>query len=867
METSRWLQADFGVSSGIDYTGRFTNRNRLVYDSGRGDLRSMRSRWTALTLVVGPLFAPPSVNAQDSGGSSPSSFEEVVVTTRRRVEFLQDIPIAVSVLDSDSIEKEGIRQIDDIVRLSPSLSFNESFSQNDVRVTVRGLTNTRGRSNVAFLVDGIDVTSETTGTNAGSPLLVNQRLLKDVERIEVVRGPQSALYGRAAFAGAISYVTRDPSSEFTGWGGLDVDQYGAHELSGGLSGPLSDSVGGAVNGVVWSEDGYYQNVVSGADLGGGRGQGASGILMFRPTDALSLKARVSWSDDEYAPRPAVRIDETLTLQVPQEAIDGGVTSATEASFVGRIDSASGLEARTSEDPLTGGEYPGNTLEVSRETLVANWDLGSVLLSSFTGATQADLTQRYELDRQAEGRPDTLLANGDVDTRGETTQFSQEVRIATRWDTPWQFTIGGLLWKENRDDYALNIVTGCIVMTQCTALGYSSWQEIYADVVASVGDYRNPTKADTDHWSVYAMAEWQVSDTFRIALEDRYSDEDFSALIYIGQSCANLVGFSLPGNIIGCTPGIPYADTATTRWHAPKFTIDWRLTDDVLLYASAARGVKPGGISLLTVPLPFVIPTDSFLYKPEKLWAYELGSKTTWNGAYGSLLLNAAAFYNDYTDKQTNTTTAFPPLPIAVPKVSNASSAHVLGTELELLWKTPLDGLQLGLGYTWLQAEYDNFLDPTRSAGRIAIAGSCAKIDFVGVLPHCFIDLSGNALEAAPENTIVASASYSRPLPGSDARLLVDVTTRYQDEQYSSQDNLTVLDDFSITSVQLGVENDSWRFVFYIDNLFDSDSFQVFGGNPDFGPRIIENPNSVGSFQTTSVLPDPRVVGARVYLRY
>jgi len=827
----------------------------------------VRSKPTVLIPVLGTLLATPDVVAQDGGASSPTSFDEVVVTTRRREEFLQDIPVAVSVLDSDAIEREGIRQIEDIVRLSPSLSFNESFSQNDVRVTVRGLTNTRGRSNVAFLIDGIDVTSETTGTNAGSPLLVNQRLLKDVERIEVVRGPQSALYGRAAFAGAISYVTRDPSSVLTGWGGLDITNDGAHELSGGLSGPLSASVGGALNGVVWSDDGHYQNAVSGADMGGGRGKGVSGVLMFRPTDAISLKARVSWSDDEYAPRPTVRIDETVTLPVPQEAIDGGVTSTTEASFVGRIGSSSGLEARASEDPLTGGDYPGNTLEVTRGTLVATWDLGSAVVSSFTGATEADLTQRYDLDRQAEGRPDRLLANGGVDTRVETNQFSQELRAGTQWDSAWQFTIGGLLWKENRDDYSLNIVTGCIVLGQCTTLGYSSWQEIYADVIESVGDYRNPTKADTDHWSVYAQAEWRPSDSVRISLEDRYSVEDFSALIFIGQSCANLVGFSLPGNIIGCTPGVPYADTVTTRWHAPKFTIDWRISDEVLLYASAARGVKPGGISLLTVPLPFVIPTDSFLYKPEKLWGYELGSKTTWNGDYGSLLLNAAAFYNDYSDKQTNTTTAFPPLPIAVPKATNASSAHVLGAELELVWKTPVDGLQLGLGYTWLQAEYDDFVDPTRSAGRIAIAGECARIDYVGVLPHCFIDLSGNTLEAAPENTVVASASYSRPLPGSDASMRIDVTSRYQGEQYTSQDNLTTLDDFSITNVQFGIENGRWRFLLYVDNLFDSDSFQVFGGNPDFGPRIIENPNSVGSFQTTSVLPDPRVVGARVYLSY
>lgn len=828
----------------------------------------MQAAQPVLALFLAATTVPGPVSAQEAGTRGARPLDEVVVSTRRREEFLQDVPLAVSALDSELIEKEGIRTIEDVVRLSPSLSFNESFSQNDVRVTVRGLTNTRGRSNVAFLIDGIDVTSETTGTNAGSPLLVNQRLLKDVERIEVVRGPQSALYGRAAFAGAISYVTRDPSEQLAGSASLELAEDGIYELAGELSGPLlAGRLSAGINGVVWSEDGHYQNAVSGADFGGGQGSGLSATALFMPTDTVRLKARLAWSDDEYDPRPVVVLADDLTLPVPEEAIDGGVTSATEASFVGRIDQADGRAAHASEDALTGGDYPGNTLEITRATLVGTWDVGSVVLSSYTGFTQADLTQRYELDRQAEGRPDTLLANGEVDTIGETDQFSQELRVATVLDGPLQFTLGGLLWREDREDQARNISAGCVVIAECNSLGYTSWQQIYADVIEAVGDYRNPTLADTDHWSIYALAEWQVSDRIRLAIEDRYSVEDFSATIYIGQNCANLVGFALPGGTIGCAPGEAYADEVTTRWHAPKATLDWKITDDALLYLSAGRGVKPGGISLLTVPLPFKIPTESFLYEPEELWGYELGSKTSWDLAGGVLVANGALFYNDYTDKQTNTTTEFPPYPIAVPRVTNASSAHVLGLEVELLWQTPVEGLIFSLGYTWLEAEYDDFLDPTRSSSRIAIAGECARIANVGVLPHCFLDLSGNRLEAAPENTLVAGVSVVRPLPGSPFDWTVDFTARYQDEQYTSQDNLTALDDFWVADARFGLENAAWRVIFYVDNVFDSDSFQVFGANPDFGPAIVGNPGAVGSFSTTAVLPDPRIFGLRASYRF
>lgn len=794
--------------------------------------------------------------------------EEIVVTTRRREERLQDVPIAVNAITADQIQNAGVRQLEDVAKLSPSLTFNESFSQNDVRISVRGLTNTRGRSNVAFLVDGIDVTSETTGTNAGSPLLINQRLLSDIERIEVVRGPQSALYGRAAFAGAINYVSRDPGGELAASGSLDMADDGAYELTGGLSGPIGElPLGFTLSGVYWTDDGHYDNVISGVDFGGGDGRGLAAALVFEPSDVFRLKARVTWSDDEYAPRPVVPIEPDVTLQVPQEAIDGGVTSATEASFVGRLGGAAGFEARASEDALTGDDYPGNELEVWRGTLVASWDLGPGIVSSYTGLTRADLDQRYELDRQADGRPDTFLANGDVDTIGDTEQFSQELRFASQWEAPLQLTLGALYWAEDREDRARNIVTGCVVVGACDNLGYSSWQQIYLDVSEAIGDYRNPTVAETDHWSIYALLEWQLADSWKLSLEDRYVDEDFYAEIYIGQTCANLVGFSLPGGEIGCAAGDLYADEVNTTYHAPKVTLEWQATDDALVYFSAARGVKPGGISLLTVPLPFPIPSETFLYEPEKLWAYELGAKTTWRGDFGSLLINSAIFYNDYSDKQTNTTTEFPPFPIAVPRVTNASSARVVGLEIETLWQTPIEGLQIGLGYTWLDSEFEDFIDPTRSSGRIAIAGGCSKVENVGALPHCFLDLSGNNIEAAPENTLVATLSYARSLPGADWGLFGELNTRYQDELFTSQDNFTKLDSYWLTDLRLGIENDRWRLIFYVDNLFDDDNFKVYGGNPDFGPRIIGNAGAVGSFETTGLLPEPRTFGVRIGFRY
>ena len=134
-----------------------------------------------------------------------AQIEEIVVTTRRREENLQELPIAVTAINAEMIQRQNIVSMFDVAKLDPSVQMDTGFTQADTRITIRGLVNTRGRSNVAMLVDGVDTTTENQ-VASGSGMLANTRLLNDVERIEVVKGPQSALYGRAAFAGAISYT-------------------------------------------------------------------------------------------------------------------------------------------------------------------------------------------------------------------------------------------------------------------------------------------------------------------------------------------------------------------------------------------------------------------------------------------------------------------------------------------------------------------------------------------------------------------------------------------------------------------------------------------------------------------------------------
>ena len=238
-----------------------------------------------------------------------AQIEEIVVTTRKREENLQKVPIAVTAIGAEQIEIQGINSLEKVAMLDPSVNFQTGFNDADTRVIIRGLSPTRGRANVAFLVDGIDTTSENT-IAAGAGLLANRRLLNDVERIEIVKGSQSALFGRAAFAGAISYTTKEPGDSFESNVRIDAADNGRFDLSGALGGPLfglDDVLGFRLNGVYWSDDGFYVNGISGNAVGGGEGFGAALVGVWTPGEWWKIKARVEYSDDHYNPSTNIRI--------------------------------------------------------------------------------------------------------------------------------------------------------------------------------------------------------------------------------------------------------------------------------------------------------------------------------------------------------------------------------------------------------------------------------------------------------------------------------------------------------------------------------------------------------------------------------
>ncbi|HWU02517.1 MAG TPA: TonB-dependent receptor, partial [Novosphingobium sp.] len=220
--------------------------------------------------------APPATSIQSA---QDADMGNIVVTARRRAETLQSVPLTVSAFSTQAIAEKGIHGMEDVAKLTPGLFFDKGFVQQDVRPNIRGLPATRGRPPIGILLDGIDISSESIAT-AGGGNLANLKLV-DLERIEVVKGPQSALYGRVAFGGAINYISKDPSTEkMEGTINGEVGTYGRYEVRGALNVPLSDKFAVRMNGVYSYFDGFYKNGVTGNTIGGYRTAGGAIAAKF-----------------------------------------------------------------------------------------------------------------------------------------------------------------------------------------------------------------------------------------------------------------------------------------------------------------------------------------------------------------------------------------------------------------------------------------------------------------------------------------------------------------------------------------------------------------------------------------------------------
>lgn len=797
----------------------------------------------------------------DTVSADGETLNDIVVTARRREENLQDVPLTVTAFSAETIANKGIRDISDVAKFTPGLFFDKGFVQQDVRPNIRGLPATRGRPPVGVLLDGIDISSESIGS-AGGGNLANLKLV-DFERIEVVKGPQSALYGRVAFGGAINYISKEPGNEFEGYVAGEAATYDRYEARAAVNFPISEQLAVRVNGVYSTFNGFYDNQVTGKRIGGDRSIGGAVAAKFAPSDGVKVIARASYSDDKYEPRAQYYIGGAVGLReiVPTMAPSGLTRPiAATAGLPPRGAIGKGIgTVNLSADPKTDRDFPGTRTKNFISSLRSEIDVtDEIMLATWTGYVHAKGSQVQDADFF--GRPlvnytqpgtgQTILAevpptNSGLfifDARTKTRQFSQEVRLG-RLDGPgFRWAIGGLYWWEDVDQRLGSIFIGTLPVSA------------YSNVKLQGG--RGPAQAQgrtTKHYSGYALVDVDVTDQLSISAEARYGKEKYDYLF------SRSIGTSAQPNAQGIYPfvllGTSFEQGSSTTYFAPRVSVNYRPIEDLLLYASFSRGIKPAGLSQVQTNSP----ADA-AFGTEKLNNYEAGFKSTLLDR--RLRLNGSIFRMDYKDKQEST---LQPVPFTVNPQGNVSvirnvgGARIDGAELEvsaLLTR----GLNLSLGYTYLNARYTDFDIPQTSPITVALAGGCrAQLDPDGVT-RCYVNLNGNRLEASSKHSLVASLNYRAPLSG-EWKFLVESDARYRSRRYQDNTNAYFYRPYSIVDLRIGAENDSYSVILYANNLFDDRTVQSAQSSGD--PAALPP----GAQSLSSFAPEKRQFGVRARMRF
>jgi iron complex outermembrane receptor protein len=824
----------------------------------RGESVMSRVAWFRLAnwCAFGFLFALPIASF-----AQQRQVEEIIVSVRKMDENVQDIPIQVTVFGEQDIERERIRSLKDVAELTPSVQFDTGFWPSDTRVSIRGLFNRAGRPSAAVLVDGIDAMSESLESAGGSALL-NQRIL-DLERIEVARGPQSALYGRGAFAGAINYVTRRPPKEWSGSVMADAAEDSRYELQGMFGGPIiEDKL--TFNAMLsdYSLDGYYTNPNTGDDVGGGDSKGGSLGFEWTPTDNVSVYWNNTYSDDEYDPQ-AVAAIKANAFRVAQNDGNDNITLIqngnpdTETGDCLNPGSAPGRDAclwvvqgkvkaqerdiNLSPDPRTGGEYSGTDDETYRSSLIVDWDISDNYslrsASSYTDSDQAvsmDTTYTFGLPPEEDYFNQTGNA-ADARYTFNFDQYYQEFQLSYDADGRFNWLAGVNAFLED----ASNKNTSRFWYRDPALCNSSSAACSFEDAER----FNKTIDRDTYSYSGFGLIGIELADSLKLTLEGRLIYDKIKVSANTSDSASASLGF--PFFTYAGSPG--FRDDIDDTNFVPRASLDWFAAEGVMFYGSVAKGIKPPTYNTTDITDPEIARV-----RKEKLWTYELGSKTSWSE--GRVILNGAVFYNDYKDQQVLVQFEGDFLPRS--GTANAGSVDVYGLELDLTWQ-PTDNILLNASYAYTDGEYDDFVLADAQNSGVPVSGSnqakAASKDG---------DFSGNDTAGVPQNALAFLGRYQHEFIN-DFDWYVQATAQYQDERWADVANLVTLESYWKANGQVGIENENWFASIYVENMFDDDTIT-------YAQEFIDQQQgfqlqSTATFPVAyfAYLPQPRTVGVKV----
>lgn len=792
---------------------------------------------TSLALVLG---APAPANAQEQ-------LDEVLVSARKREENLQEVPLSVAVFDTEALRERNIQSVYDVATFTPNFSFQRnSVGRRLDAPSIRGqftpLQNFGSEGNVAFYVDGAYVSGTASGLT-----------VDNLERVEVLRGPQVAQFGRGAFAGAINYVTKAPNpDELEGQLYLKAGEENDLKASGYLSGPLAGDQLLFFASASWeSFDGEWQNSMNpckagetAADgcvsflnnyqafwpegqppstvlddftsLGGESTWNVTGKLSWRPAETLTVnvKGEYTEADDEHF---ASLYQPELNCYVAGDPDDpraditaptspgwrcGEITQDGLRALIGIADLREGVTSNFGafgEPTISTAPAPfiGTQTSSQRYLAEALLDLGEWDLAVVGTINHQELESYRDLDRTPWLGPvwSNVFAAGELQTWDD---YSGEVRLTSPQDQPIRGTTGAYYFKAENEAY------------QAEYTGFCNRTEFGNPAINGQPSWT--LKAEKENLGFFGGLDYDVGEDVTLSVEARYAKDSPV------QKAPN--GVTAKDNYYSLTP---------------RFIASWQATDDVNLYTSAAKGNKPGGFFYGFFDAPVTaedtneaIANGRAVIKEEKAWTYELGAKTQWLDR--RLTANVAVYYIDWTNQAVNEvqnvdwTCADTGLENSIPNnfIRNAGESRVTGTEIELALAAT-DNLFLTLNYG-LQ---DTKLESYNSLVLATLVSDDPDVLASGV------SVSGNEAPRVPKHTVTASAMYRRPLGGLGSDWFLRGDYVYNSKTWLEAENEAYVGDVTLVNARLGVESATWTAAFYVDNVLEEDAPLLVTAFPSF----------------------------------
>lgn len=734
--------------------------------------------------------------------------EEMIVTARRVEENMQEVPIAISAFEQENIIQRNMFNLDDVAMYTPSLSYTSAFGRQpgSDRATMRGITtilNGAGNASaIATFVDGVYIGGTTQQTE-----------LFNIERVEILRGPQSAQYGRGTYAGAINYVTKGASDRIEGNVRATVAEHEDYRLQGWVSGPIVNTVGFFVGAGYDEFGGDYTNQKIGEtpstlgsqlgdDIGGQKTTSVTGKLFWDPTDKLSIVGKIGYqetddghfsmylqnrfqqprnNDPSMDPATPVKINNCCerTFDAPRAR----------EYFVGTA-MPNGDNVQLNTDILNEGARAGVELKRTLAALTIDWDVfDGYTISSLTGWVSDDIFQGFDTSYGGyEAFPAPVSFRGAFNTidTDEQSDFSQEFRLRSPGDKAVRWTVGLYYYRGESAE----------LMDERAFVDPMTGQVMREIQTSAFGGLDNTEITNT---AAFGGVDWDISERWTVTAELRYAEEEIKAR-----------SITYPNTPM---PGTDRFEPQQKTFYAttPRFTATWRTNDNVNIYANVAKGTKPGNVNSRVPSLPNGDPDESKrLVAEEEAWNYELGAKSTLLG--GRAILNVAGYFMDVTNQQLTQTVSLPN-GLSNSFIDNVGETDIYGIEVEGSaafgehWTT-------GLTYSYTHSEIQEYINQDH-ADLNGSWGTEADRNRLG-------SVAGQTTPRVPDHMFSLFGRYERPF-ASDGSWFLSADYVFESSKYAQVHNLIETGDRSLLGLQGGVTWGNWSLTVWGKNVTDDDT--------------------------------------------